>query len=133
MSNERQKPRYAGVLRKYVDSLEALEVVLALTRRRQSATIAELAAELSMNDGQVREALARLAASGAVTTSGDIHQWVVSDNREVLEGLAVLESAYRSSRFDVIAELASQSIERARTTTLRAFARAFIVRKKTDG
>ena len=86
-----------------------------------------------MNDGQVREALRRLAASGAVTTSGDIHHWVVSNNPEVLEGLSALETAYRSSRFDVIAELASQSIERARTTTLRAFARAFIVRKKTDG
>lgn len=133
MSDEVSKSVCDNFLWEYIESLECLEIVLALAARRESATVAQLCAGLSMTPSQVSEVLARLVEAGVVVALPHGSQWHINPSPIIADGVAAVESAYRSNPFAIIATLASHSIERARTTTLKAFARAFELRKKGDG
>jgi hypothetical protein len=111
-----------------LDSFEKLEIVLALERAGTSREVAAIAAELRLDDEQVADALGELAASGVCEAVAGGHRLTAEGAwRTHVDALAQLQ---RSDRMQVVALMSRAALERMRAAANRAFADAFIIRKK---
>jgi len=122
------------LLTEYVGTYDELEALLLLHRSRDRAwTPAEICEQLNLSPSLVDEALAELVSHGLLTrgesAAGAVFSYAPS--RETL-GQAVdqLALAYEDRRIEVIRLMSRNAINRVRTQAIRAFADAFIVKKK---
>lgn len=119
-------------LRDYIDSFESLEVLLLLRRERTACTADELCGRLKTRSPLIEDALASLLRARLVSTEQNVptsYRYVDEDwARDSIVGS--LESLYRDEPIRIMQLMSTDAIERLRTSTIRAFADAFVVRKE---
>ena len=124
------------LLRQRVGSLEELEVLLLLQRTRERRwAIFEIARELGLPDSIVDTTLVTLRSHDFVTAEGPgdaewNYQPRTAELAALVEGLAAV---YLERRLEVMRLLSARALERVRDSAARAFADAFIIRRKKDG
>ncbi len=124
-------------LRRLIDrslrSFEHLELVLALHRApHQRSSVKDLAHSLDLDGGDVRAMVSELAAAGLVDQVKDevaLAPKTVEDRTSVTELVAVSGA----DRIAIVMAIAESSMNRLRNLAGRAFADAFVIRKKPGG
>jgi hypothetical protein len=121
------------LLRSAVHTYEALDVLLLIARRGRGLSAAEAASALGIRTDIADAALSGLAGAGVIegTRGGGDAAYgdILASRRAVVDRLA---DAYRDHRVDVVVIMNNQAMERMRSAALRAFADAFVIRRK-DG
>lgn len=120
------------VLRDHIDSYEHLECLLLLGRTYpRSWAVDDVAAELHSGPSIVAEALDHLHRAGLVQTSttGGPTQFTYSAGPGLIEALW---HAYATNRLAIMNLMTANSLDRVRTSALRRFASAFLLRRN-DG
>lgn len=118
-------------LRDYIDSFESLELLLLLRQERTAFTAEELCRRLKTHTPLVDDALASLVRARLVNTDQNVvtcYAYADEDSaRDAIVGS--LERLYRDEPLLIMQLMSTNAIERLRTSTIRAFADAFVVRK----
>jgi hypothetical protein len=118
-------------LRDYIDSFESLEILLLLRRERTACTAEELCRRLKTRAPMIDDALASLVRARLINTDQNVltlYKYADEDSaRDAI--VASLESVYRDEPIQIMQLMSTNAIERLRTSTIRAFADAFVVRK----
>jgi hypothetical protein len=128
-----QPPAFVELLQECIESFDELEVVLALMRHQErTATTVELAAELRWAEPGVVTAVNRLLRAGLLRFVPPTVILDPSDPRRVI-GLQQLIAEYETNRTRIMSLMTENALNRVRTSALRAFARAFVLRNKDDG
>lgn len=124
-----------ALLRDYIDSFECLEVLLLLHRERVAWTAVELSARLNIREPLLDDALASLVSARLInaTDRNGPTSYVYAHEHLVQDAVVgLLERAYRDEPIPIMQLMSTNAIERLRTSTIRAFADAFVVRKDKD-
>ena len=118
-------------LRDYIDSFESLEILLLLRRERTACTAEELCRRLKSRAPMIDDALASLVRARLITTDQNVLTlYTYADEDSARDAIvASLESVYRDEPIRIMQLMSTNAIERVRTSTIRAFADAFVVRK----
>jgi hypothetical protein len=118
-------------LRDYIDSFESLELLLLLRQVRTACTAEELCRRLKTHAPLIDDALASLVRARLVNTDQNVvtlYAYADEDSaRDAIVGS--LERLYRDEPLQIMQLMSTNAIERLRTSTIRAFADAFVVRK----
>jgi hypothetical protein len=121
------------LLREHMHSFEQLEALLLMrTDPTRDWSVEELAERLRISPALAEEAVKQLAASAIAEVSslpGEVlrYRGPREDFRIRVDRLA---SVYEESHLEVIMLMSAHSIERMRTGAVRAFADAFVIRRK---
>jgi DNA-binding IclR family transcriptional regulator len=124
------------LLRQRVGSLEELEVLLLLQRTRERRwEVFEITRELGLPDGIVDTTLVALRSQGFVASEGPGgREWNYQPRTAELAALVErLAAVYVERRLEVMRLLSAWALERVRDSAARAFADAFVLRRKKDG
>lgn len=118
-------------LRDYIDSFESLEVLLLLRRERTACTAEELCRRIKTRAPLIDDALASLVRSRLVNTDQNMLTLYTYADEDPARNAIVgsLERIYRDEPIQIMQLMSTNAIERLRTSTIRAFADAFVVRK----
>lgn len=120
-------------MRRAVHTYEALDVLLLIFRRGGGLTATDAARALSIREDIAEPALRQLAEAGVIGQASDDGTVRYGDIRESFRpAVGRLADAYRDRRVDIVAIINNQAVERMRSAALRAFADAFVIRRK-DG
>jgi hypothetical protein len=114
------------LLEQTINSLEKLEIVVALAGRRSPLTQPQLETELPFPRGELHLALQELLGAGVVEVHAGAYQLVAERAAEVAE----LVAKYDTDRVLVLGELSTIAMDRIRGMAARTFADAFVLRKK---
>jgi hypothetical protein len=117
-----------------IDSLEKLEIVVAMRRAAgNKLSFSELRRATGLDRDDLRRSLRQLAAARMVT-DGEADPVVLAPREaaeeEVLDELIVL---YESDKTQLIIAITEIAMDRLRNLAGRAFADAFVIRKKSGG
>jgi hypothetical protein len=124
---------YRELLKTYVDAFEDLEVLLEVSRPDyQPADAGGLAARLRVPGSLVSSAVDRLTAARVLQLVDRLVVLSPLEHRTRV-GLEELQRLADTNRLQVMADMSTNAIERMRTGALRAFTRAFILKKDSDG
>jgi hypothetical protein len=124
---------YRELLKTYVDAFEDLEVLLEVSRPDyQPADSGGLATRLRVPGSLVSSALDRLTAARVLQLVNGLVVLGTLDERTRV-GLDELQRLAETNRLQVMADMTTHAIERLRSGALRAFTRAFILKKDSDG
>ena len=122
-------------LRDRIESFEHLEILLLLRSERDRVwDVGSLNARLRIPETLIQTALGGLIASGLVRShsQGKHDQYAYAIEAGLIDTLiGRLETTYREQPLQIIREMSGNAIERVRTSALRVFADAFILRKDT--
>jgi sugar-specific transcriptional regulator TrmB len=133
MSDERVPREIAELLRERVESYEELETLVLFGRGAiESLTAARLADELGIPVPAALESLQRLEVVGLlerVAGAPDTFCAVLAERGL----LARLAAVHRDDRIQLMTLMTNNALERLRTSALRAFSSAFLLRGKRDG
>jgi hypothetical protein len=134
MSKDRESAAaFEELLQEGVETFEELEVVLALCRRAGgSATLEQLAADIGLPSLEVTTIVEQLSRRGLLRATPSAVALDDSDPRRAL-GFRELQSEYEANRARVMSRMTEHALRRVRTSAIRAFARAFVLRTKDDG
>lgn len=124
-------PHVTELLTNRVDSFEKLEVIVALhAAPRMTMTVDQLAQQLKLSRDTIRETMMALRGDSLVelTSTGEV-QLLPPSNRDHT-AVTDLVSLYNEDRLMIVRIMGEIALERIRTMTSRAFADAFIIRKK---
>jgi hypothetical protein len=118
-------------LRDYIDSFESLELLLLLRQERTACTAEELCRRLKTRTPLIDDALASLVRARLVNTDQSVVRWYAYADEDSARDAIVgsLERLYRDEPLLIMQLMSADAIERLRTSTIRAFADAFVVRK----
>jgi predicted transcriptional regulator len=122
-------------LRDYIDSFESLDILLLLRRERTAWTAEELRGRLKNRAPLIDDALASLVRARLVNTSDQTVRtlYTYADEDSVRDAIVgSLQDVYRDEPIQIMQLMSTNAIERLRTSTIRAFADAFVVRKDKD-
>lgn len=124
-------PDGVGELLTRVDSFEKLELVVALYGApRSTMTVDELSQLLKISRDETRRtALELRGASLVVLTSSGAVQLLPPTTRD-LELVGKLVALYDQDRLAVVKAMGQIAVDRIRNMASRAFAEAFVIRKK---
>ena len=118
----------------HVESFEKLELLMLLRRAPSgSQTAGELALALSLGADEIREIVAALSAAGLVTRAPDGRIALAPQPAEQRAVLDELARVYEDDRIVLVKAIAETAMERLRNLAGRAFADAFVIRKKPPG
>lgn len=124
----------SAFLRDHIDSFESLEILLLLRRERTPYTAEELSRRLKTRAPLIDDALASLVRARLVNADQNVltlYTYADEDSaRDAIVGS--LDRIYRDEPIQIMRLMSTNAIERLRTSTIRAFADAFIVRKHKD-
>jgi DNA-binding IclR family transcriptional regulator len=121
------------LLRERVASLEGLEVVLLLRRDPDRSWPAdELAERLSIPESLLDPVLVELAQQGLLATSDQRWRYAPA-SAELAASIDRLALLYDERRLEVMRLLSAHALERIRNSAARAFADAFVIKRKKDG
>jgi hypothetical protein len=124
--SRRLSDRVRRFLRRDIDSLETLEVLLHLRRAAGPCSVDAIVAELRSTPFAIGMRLEALRRRALVAADADADAWRY-DARDGVEGVvAEVEVAYREMRLRVIDELYGEG------EPMRAFADAFRLRSDND-
>jgi DNA-binding transcriptional ArsR family regulator len=124
-------PALRKLLDAHVESFEKLELLMFLRRSPgQRSTIGDLSLALDLGGDEVRAIVAALSAGGLVARAAD--GGIVLDpqrpeDRGVLDELA---RVYEEDKIVLVKAIAETAMDRLRNLAGRAFADAFVIRKK---
>jgi DNA-binding GntR family transcriptional regulator len=113
-----------------VSSFEKLELVIALRRApAQQSTVHELARTLDVDRDEVRALVNELAGDGLLVASagGEV---TLAAHAGAMDELAAL---YDADKLVLVKAIAERAMDRLRNLAGRAFAEAFVIRKKPGG
>jgi DNA-binding GntR family transcriptional regulator len=113
-----------------VSSFEKLELVIALRRApAQQSTVHELARTLDVDRDEVRALVNDLAGDGLLVASagGEV---TLAAHAGAMNELAAL---YDADKLVLVKAIAGRAMDRLRNLAGRAFAEAFVIRKKPGG
>jgi hypothetical protein len=114
-----------------VDSFEKLEIIIALhAAPRTTMTIEELCRTLNLSREDVREATAELRVASLVTMSSGGEVQLLPPTSRDHAAVAKLVQTYQEDRLGVVKAMGEIAVNRIRGMTARAFADAFIIRRK---
>ena len=118
-------PELLAFIERYIDSVEALEILLLLKRSPQTYWAAPAIAEqLGMRPESVSKKLEDLAREGLLRVADGTIAWrYLPANDEADRNVTALAAAYADKRVSVINAVFSRNLER-----LRAFSNAFRVK-----
>jgi DNA-binding IclR family transcriptional regulator len=117
----------------HVESFEKLELLMFLRRAPDgSSTIGELARSLDLGSDEVREIVAALVAGGLATRT-DATVTLAPRTVEQRAALDELARIYEDDKITLVKAIAETAMERLRNLAGRAFAEAFVIRKKPGG
>jgi hypothetical protein len=119
----------------YIDSYEALDVLLLLRRERTAWTAEALCTRLRTRAPLIDDALAALVRAHLVNAAVEDMppSYTYADANPTRDAIvAALECAYRDEPIQIMRLMSTNAIERLRTSAIRGFADAFIVRKERD-
>lgn len=118
----------------HVDSFEKLEILMLLRRTSSgSRNVRELAGALELDTGEVRAIVAALSDGGLVARDPD---GAVSLSPRTADDQAALDElawVYDHDKITLVKAIAESAMERLRSLAGRAFAEAFVIRKKPGG
>ena len=122
------------LLRDFVTSFEDLELVLFLHRERARAWETEELSRLTRVDAdQIAKTTASLGARGAIkidqSANHPTYQYEPT-TPELGHAIDMLAKAFELNPVIVLRELNERAIERMRSSAIRTFAHAFVIRKK---
>lgn len=121
------------LLENRIDSFEKLELIVALHEApRTTMSVEELCRALKLPRDAIREAAVELRGVSLVvlTSRGDV-QLLPPSNREHA-AVTELVRIYRDDRLAVVKAMGEIALARIRNLASRAFADAFVIRKKRD-
>lgn len=120
-----------------IHTFEELEALLLLRADPTIAwSVADLAGRLTIPDEIAREALAKLASTGLLDVTGmapSLRFRYSPASRTLDETTARLAVAYEQSRFDVLNLISRNAVDRVRSSAMRMFANAFVLKSKDKG
>jgi DNA-binding IclR family transcriptional regulator len=129
--SETLSPALRQLLDRCIDSFEKLELVMALARAvDRTSTVRDLARTIGVDPGDARTMVADLVACGIVTAE---EGRVKLDAGPREEAVAELERVYDTDRMTLVKAIAEAAMDRLRNLAGRAFADAFVIRKKPGG
>lgn len=121
------------LLLRRIDSFEQLEVLFLLHRSpEQWWSAASVASEMRLTDADSRDVLQALSRSQLIgfRDIGDRLEFrsalASSEHRGAIDALV---TAYRENPIEIMKRMNANSMERLRTSALKAFANAFLLRK----
>lgn len=118
-------------LRDYIDSFESLEILLLLRRERTACTADELCRRLETRTPMIDDALVSLVRARLINADQSVLTLYTYADKDPARDAIVgsLERIYRDEPIQIMQLMSTNAIERLRTSTIRAFADAFVVRK----
>jgi Mn-dependent DtxR family transcriptional regulator len=118
----------------HVDSFEKLEILMLLQRTPGgSRNVGELARELALGADEVRAIVAALGNGGLVARDPDGAVSLSPRTAEDRAALDELAQVYDHDKIALVKAIAESAMERLRSLAGRAFAEAFVIRKKPGG
>jgi hypothetical protein len=121
------------LLLRQIDSFEQLEVLFLLHRSPERWwSAASVASETKFTDADSIDALQTLSRSHLIgfRENGDQMEFrSASDHSELCCTIDSLVTVYRENPIEIMRRLNANSMERVRTSALKAFANAFLLRK----
>jgi len=118
----------------HVESFEKLELLMLLRRAPGgSCTTGEIARSLDLDADEVREIVAALSAAGLVARAVDGAISLAPRTGEDRAALDELARVYDEDRIALVKAIAETAMDRLRSLARRAFAEAFVIRKKPGG
>lgn len=127
-------PTLRDLLDTGIDSFEKLEVVVALSRdpaRRGSRR--ELARVLELGRDEMRAVVDDLESAGLITRDGDDGLALAPQSGDEAAALVELVRLYDVDKISLVKAILDRAMERLRNLAGRAFADAFVIRKKREG
>jgi hypothetical protein len=118
-----------NLLRTHLDSFEKLEVVRALRGTGQAMSRDDLGRECRFTSDTIDEVVASLARMNVVETDG-ARGAVHLGSMSLEPAFQSLMTIYEHDRLVVMSALSSIAMERIRNMAAKAFADAFVLRKK---
>jgi hypothetical protein len=119
------------LLKDRVDSFEKLELVIALhDAKRTTLSVEELSRRLTLTRETIRRLAIELRSASlvALNASGDVQLLPPTSGEDT--AVADLVRLYREDRFTLVAAIGEIAVSRLRGMTARAFADAFVIRRK---
>lgn len=135
MSTHGLPTKVDALLRDHLKSFEQLEVLLLLRARSSESLTPEAAAsELRLDPERIQDAMSGLETSGLLhrTTVEPPSYQYRSANMHLEAAVDELVIAYRERRAAVMSQMSTNAIERIRSGSLKAWADAFIIRRRKD-
>lgn len=134
MSASNIAPTVRALVEERVHSIEQLEVLLLLHRRRDQPSSAEaVARELGIALELVSSALRHLADSGLTGQAEGTSEWLLRpESAAVAAQVDQLAETYKTARVELIVQISTSAMQRVRNAGLRAFAQAFLVKGPKD-
>lgn len=127
-------PALRKLLETHVESFEKLELLMLLGRTPGGhQTAGELALALNLGTDEIREIVAALAAAGLIARAPDGQISLAPRTAEQRAVLGELARVYEDDRIMLVKAIAETAMERLRSLAGRAFADAFVIRKKPGG
>lgn len=118
----------------HVDSFEKLELLMLLRRPPvERRTIGALALALDLGSDEVREIVAALSSAGLVERAADGGISLAPRTAEDRAALDELAQVYDEDKIALVKAIAETAMDRLRNLAGRAFADAFVIRKKQGG
>lgn len=118
----------------HVDSFEKLEVVMAMRRAPgQRCTMQQLTASHEIDRDDLRTVVGQLCASGIAREPAPGELALDPRTPELRGALDELEALYDGDRLALVKTIAESAMNRLRNLAGRAFAEAFVIRKKPGG
>lgn len=125
-------PALRALLESHVDSFEKLEVIIALHRAGDHpSTPRELADSLNLDRAEVRGVLDGFARAGLTESANGFVQ--IAPRGPLASAVSELATIYADDKSTLVIAIAEISMERLRNMAGRAFAEAFVIRKKPGG
>jgi hypothetical protein len=118
----------------HVESFEKLELLMLLRRAPEGrSTNGELALALDLGDDEVREIVAALSSAGLVSRAVDGSISLAPRTEAERAALDELARVYAEDKIVLVKAIAETAMDRLRNLAGRAFADAFVIRKKRGG
>jgi DNA-binding IclR family transcriptional regulator len=117
----------------HVESFEKLEVLMLLRRTPAGTTAAEISRALGLGGDEVGEITAALSAAELVARAPDGRISLSPQRAEDRAALDELARVYAEDRLTLVKVIAETAMDRLRNLAGRAFADAFVIRKKPGG
>jgi DNA-binding IclR family transcriptional regulator len=118
----------------HVDSFEKLELLMLLRRApEQGRTAGELARALDLDAAEVGELVSGLVSAGLVAWAADGAISLSPRTAEERAAMDELARVYDEDRITLVKAIAETAMDRLRNLAGRAFAEAFVIRKKPGG
>lgn len=126
-------PALLALLDERVNSFDKLELVIALHRAPEMrASVRDLAAVLDLDRDEIRIAAGELAAARVVAINAAEEVRLVMSTADELV-IRELVAVYQTEKVALVQTIASSAMHRLRNLAGRAFADAFVIRKKPGG